>query len=189
MTKRIRRRLSNAVVSVAVLGACGGMMAVVPSAGAAGSHRLNVGPTASSQVTCSKYISSHTFFSVAVGRCLPHAGHAYSEATGSASVLGFGPSGQDAGTLTWTGGATTTIGPATYTQVLNDLSCPLTQPHKFFLSAEQTESASVTAASTVGPGIPAVGDQVSATFCYYFKINHYLQEQFAILLPDTTLQL
>jgi hypothetical protein len=174
-------RTGTAILAIA------GIMAVLPT-GIVGAHGLRSSVTAAGPVICSKYANNYKFPSVTVKQCKPKAGHNYAEATGSEQTLGYASPGQN-GTLTWTGGATTTIGPATYTQVENTFNCPLTQGPGFALFDEQTETATIVAASTVGPGIPAVGDPVSATFCYYMKLKRYINEAKAILLPGTAIQL
>jgi hypothetical protein len=132
-------------------------------------------------VTCSKFSDNGKTGHIAVGKCTPKAGHQYSQALGETDLVG---------TLTWTGGATTTIGSVSYTQVQSPWTgCPRSDGAGFGLFGETIESDVVTAASTTGSGIPAVGDQVSATFCSYSKIKHYIYESRSLLLPGTTITL
>jgi len=86
-----------------------------------------------------------------IGKCTPSGGKGYKSASGSTAALLAG------GNLTWTNsGATTTV---TFTD---------TSPGQGVCAknyAEFDAIGSVTAASTTGVGIPAVGDTTSATVC------------------------
>jgi hypothetical protein len=87
-----------------------------------------------------------------IGKCSPSGGKGYKEVTGSTAALAVAGSN-----LTWSNsGATTTvtIGSSSPGQGV----CPKNY-------VEFDALGSVTAASTSGPGIPAVGDVVSGTAC------------------------
>jgi hypothetical protein len=100
---------------------------------------------AASGVTCTglKGTDSGT---VTISKCTPSGGKGYKSASGAAASLATG------GTITWSkSSATTTIGPG--------------QGGCKKKSTEYDFSGKVTAASTTGTGIPAVGDSVSARAC------------------------
>ncbi len=89
---------------------------------------------------------------VTIGKCTPTGGKGYKTATGTAAALASG------GTITWSkSGATTTIGDSSASGVT-----PSACPKK---DSEFSFSGTVTAASTTGAGIPAVGDTVHVLAC------------------------
>jgi hypothetical protein len=106
---------------------------------------------AASGVTCTglKGTDSGT---VTISKCTPSGGKGYKSASGAAASLATG------GTITWSkSSATTTIGD-TSTSSPGQGGCKKK-------STEYDFSGKVTAASTTGTGIPAVGDSVSARAC------------------------
>jgi hypothetical protein len=135
------RRLS--VVSVAVVTLLiPASLAVIGLAGTA---------SAASSVACSKTTGKESG-SVTITDCTPSAGKSYKKATVPALDLAEG------GTITWNGGATTTIGDPDSSGGTGQGTCKKKNLEYFF-------SGVVTAASTSGAGIPAVGDAVSASAC------------------------
>ncbi len=106
---------------------------------------------ASSSVSCTSLKGSDTG-TVTIGKCTPSGGKGYKTASGAAATLATG------GNITWkNSGATTTVGDAS-----------VTSPGQGGCKKKTTEydfSGKVTAASTTGVGIPAVGDTVSARAC------------------------
>jgi hypothetical protein len=82
---------------------------------------------------------------VRVNTCSPSGGSNYKSAKAPTAVLTSG------GTFKWNGGATTTIG---------NMFVPIPLAPPCFLY-----QGTVTAASTSGPGIPAVGDRFQALIC------------------------
>jgi hypothetical protein len=106
---------------------------------------------AASGVTCTglKGTDSST---VTISKCTPSGGKGYKSASGAAASLATG------GTITWkSSSATTTIGD-TSTSSPGQGGCKKK-------STEYDFTGKVTAASTTGTGIPAVGDSVSARAC------------------------
>lgn len=173
MSKRFRGRLGPTFAAILSLVATStfALLIVGPAVPAA----------ASTQVICSKFTDNGKTNNIAVGKCTPKAGHQYAQALGHTDLVG---------TLTWTGGATTTIGFVSSTPVpFPWTGCPSSDGSGFGLYGEYIHTDVVTAASTAGPGIPAVGDQVSATFCFYVKTQHYGGESRLLLLPGTTISL
>jgi hypothetical protein len=135
----------------------------------------DAGATSTSTVSCTNFTQQTKAGLVKVKGCSPSAGRGYANATGPSDVVGPW-AGQAGGTLSWNGGATTTIGASTFTST-NSGSCPLTHGKNTSFNGASIESASVTGASTTGQGIPAVGDAVSGTFCFYLKYkDHYVYE-------------
>jgi hypothetical protein len=106
--------------------------------------------SASSSIQCTS-LKGNISSTVTIGKCTPTGGKGYKSATGNAAALATG------GTITWSkSGATTTIGSGTVTQPTNLCGKKAT---------EYGFTSTVTAASTTGTGIPAVGDTVSALAC------------------------
>jgi hypothetical protein len=141
----------------------------------------HAGATGTSSVVCSIFNVRYE----KVRECSPSGGRPYRYATAPSSVLG--PWASSGGTLTWAGGGTTTISSSTFTSTAGT-SCPQSTLYKKADGA-QTESASVTGASAVGPGIPAVGDAVAATFCYYYQLQNHFEVLKAIQEPGSTVGL
>jgi hypothetical protein len=138
----MRRILTVAAVAVAM--SIPVSVATVSLAGTAG---------AVSTVQC-KGLAGTITGTVTISKCTPSGGKGYKSASGLATNLATG------GNITWkTSGATTTIGDASATQVVPS-TCP-----KADTGGEYSFTGQVTAASTSGTGIPAVGDTVSATAC------------------------
>ena len=110
--------------------------------------------TAASGIQC-KGIKGNIAGNVTISKCKPSGGAGYKTATGVATSLA------SSGTLTWSkSGATTTIHGGSATAVSPNKCAPAKGG-----GGEFTFTATVSAASTVGTGIPAVGDSVSATAC------------------------
>ena len=105
---------------------------------------------AASSITCTSLKGTVTG-TITIGKCTPSGGKGYKSASGSSAALATG------GTITWSSsGATTTI------------SLTVTSPGQGGCGKGYVEfdaSGSVTAASTSGTGIPAVGDATSARAC------------------------
>jgi len=139
------RRLS--VVSVAVVTlSVPASIAVIGFAGTA---------SATSSVACAKTNGKESG-SVTITQCTPSAGKEYKKATVPALDLAEG------GTITWNGGATTTIGDPNSSGGTSQGACKKKNMEYFF-------TGTVTAASTTGAGIPVVGDAVSASACLSSK--------------------
>jgi len=112
---------------------------------------VQAGPAgAAPSITCTSFKSTVTG-TVTIGKCTPSGGKGYKSASGSSASLATG------GTLTWTkSGATTTV------------SLTVTSPGQGGRAkgyVEYDANGSVTATSTIGTGIPAVGDTTSARAC------------------------
>jgi hypothetical protein len=108
---------------------------------------------ASSGVTCAK-LKGTISTTVTVSKCSPSAGKGYKSASAPSADLATG------GSITWSNsGATTTIGNASYAAVTPNVCKKPTDNTEFSFTG------TVTAASTSGTGIPAVGDSVSALVC------------------------
>jgi hypothetical protein len=147
----------------------------------------HAGAASTSTVTCKGFELTKSSGLVTIRGCTPSAGRGYAFTTGPSSTLGPGARGQGSGgTLTWKGGATTTIGASTFTATEND-TCPSKKNRSF--DGAWVESALVTGASTAGPGIPAVGDAVSATVCDYLKFIDHYETETAILEPGSAIGL
>ena len=152
------RRLRMTTSLVAVLCASSMVLAVgsvvtdARTAGAAGP----VGLAGGSGVTCSK-LSGSASKTVTISKCAPSAGPGY----GSASQPGgnFG-----VGVLTWARSGATTLGQSTIDLLETRGPCTGTSEEAYWTST-------VAAASTSGPGIPAVGDPVSAYVCLHFTYS------------------
>ena len=116
----------------------------------------SAGPAfASSSVTCTSLKGSDTG-TVTIGKCSPSGGKGYKTASGTAATLATG------GNITWKNSkATTTVGD-TSTSSPGQGGCKKG-------STEYDFTGKVTAASTSGVGIPAVGDTVSARACVTAK--------------------
>jgi hypothetical protein len=110
---------------------------------------------ASSSVSCTSLKGSDSG-TVTIGKCTPSGGKGYKTASGTAATLATG------GNITWKSSkATTTVGDA-----------GVTSPGQGGCKKGSTEydfTGKVTAASTSGVGIPAVGDTVSARACVSSK--------------------
>jgi hypothetical protein len=147
---RLPRAGWRALGVLLVASAALGVGSVAISSGSAGAG-TSVAAVGGSSVTCSK-LSGSAQSTVTISKCAPSAGAGYKSASGT---FGFG-------VLTWAGsGATTTLGQSTL-DFLNSGPCTGS-------SAEVHWTSTVAAASTVGPGIPAVGDVISAYACMHFK--------------------
>jgi hypothetical protein len=122
---------------------------------------------AASSITC-KGLTGKITGNVTISKCTPTGGAGYKTASAPAVNLATG------GNITWkTSNATTTIGNAVVSNPTNKCGTKGT---------EYSFTGSVTAASTVGKGIPKVGDAVSALAC--------VSSTGAItLLPRTTMKL
>ena len=105
---------------------------------------------AATKITC-KGLAGTITGNITISKCLPSGGTGYKSASAPASSLASG------GTITWkASGATTTV------------SLSVTTPGKGKCavgSSEYDATGSVTAASTTGKGIPAVGQTTSAKTC------------------------
>ena len=135
----MRRLLTAAAVAAAIF--VPSSVAAIAPAGIA---------SAASGVTCSSLKGTITS-TVTIAKCTPSGGKGYKTATAPATSLAGG------GNLTWSkSGATTTVGNTKVTTVT---------PNKCGKSTEYSFTGTVTAASTSGVGIPAVGDTVSALAC------------------------
>jgi hypothetical protein len=147
----------------------------------------HAGAASTSTVTCKGFKLTKSSGLVTIRGCTPSAGRGYAFTTGPSSALGPGAQGQGSGgTLTWKGGATTTIGASTFTATEN-YTCPSKRNSSF--DGAWVESALVTGASTAGPGIPAVGDAASATVCDYLKFIDHYETETTILEPGSTIGL
>jgi hypothetical protein len=115
-----------------------------------------VGAAGGSGVTCSK-LSGSASKTVTISKCAPSAGPGY----GSASQPGgnFG-----VGVLTGARSGATTLGQSTIDLLETRGPCTGTSEEAYWTST-------VAAASTSGPGIPAVGDPVSAYVCLHFTYS------------------
>jgi hypothetical protein len=137
----MRRLLTGAAVAVALS---------IPASVAAVGVVSSAPAFASSSITCTSLKGTITG-TVTIGKCTPSGGKGYKSASAPASSLASG------GTLTWTkSGATTTV------------SLSVTSPGQGGCKkgyVEEDATGSVTAASTTGAGIPAVGDATSARAC------------------------
>jgi hypothetical protein len=145
------RRLLT-VVAVAAAMSIPASAAVVGFAGTAGAAGSSV------QCTSLKGTISGT---VTIAKCTPanpnkKVAKLYKKATGTSASLATG------GNITWNGGATTTIGDATVGGGSSQGPCKKG-------NTEYTFSGTVTAASTSGTGIPAVGDAINASACVSSK--------------------
>lgn len=145
MHRKHTRRLFAAVVTAAAL-------AVPASVAAVGI--VPVGTAYASGISCTGLKLSGTLASgtLTISKCTPSAGKGYKDATASTTVLASG-----SGNLTWSNShATTTVSitPTAGTQG------PCKKGY-----VEYFATGSVTAASTSGVGIPAVGDSVNASVC------------------------
>ncbi len=106
---------------------------------------------AASSITCKSLKGTDTG-TVTIGKCTPSGGKGYKTASGSAATLATG------GNITWSKSkATTTIGDTSYGTVTPN-ACGKKGTEYYF-------DGTVTAASTMGTGIPKVGDAVSADAC------------------------
>jgi hypothetical protein len=109
---------------------------------------------AASSITCSS-LKGTISGNITIGKCLPSGGKGYKSASALATSLATG------GTLTWSNsGATTTVTLATTSP--GQGSCKKG-------NVEFDATGTVTAASTTGVGIPAVGDSTSARACVETK--------------------
>jgi hypothetical protein len=128
----------------------------------------SAGPAfAASAITCSS-LKGTVSSTVTISMCTPFRGKGYKSASAPATSLLGG------GNLKWsTSGATTTVGNTSVTTVT---------PNKCGSSTEYSFTGKVTAASTSGRGIPAVGDRVSGKACVSSAGN-------ITLLKGTTLKL
>ncbi len=112
---------------------------------------------ATSSVTCTG-LKGTISGTVTIKTCSPSGGKAYKSASGAAASLATH------GTITWKGGGTTTISGG---------SAVVASPNKCAAvkagDLEYSFSATVSAATTVGVGIPKVGDTVSANACVSTK--------------------
>jgi hypothetical protein len=137
----MRRLLTGAAVAVALS---------IPASVAAVGVVSSAPAFASSSISCTS-LKGTISGSITIGKCTPSGGKGYKTASAPAASLASG------GTITWKkSGATTT------------LSLAATSPgqggcKKGYLEYDATGS--VTAASTTGVGIPAVGDTTSARAC------------------------
>jgi hypothetical protein len=113
---------------------------------------------------------------VKISKCAPSAGTGYKSASQPGGTFGLG-------VLTWAGsGATTTLGSSAL-DFLNSGPCTGS-------SLEVHWTSTVAAASTVGGGIPAVGDVVSAYVCMHFKYYSGTEHPTEIrLVPGTKVSL
>ncbi len=152
-----------------------GMGSVAIPSGSAGA-RTAVAAVGGSNVTCSK-LSGSAQAKVTISKCVPSAGTGYKSASQPGGTFGVG-------VLTWSsGGATTTLGNSTLDFL--DTRGPCTGS-----SEEMHWTSTVAAASTVGHGIPAVGDAVSAYVFMHFKYHNGAEHPTRILLaPGTTVSL
>jgi len=146
----MRRLLTVAAVAAAM--SIPASAAVVGFAGTAGA--------AGSSVQCTSLKGTITG-TVTIAKCTPanpnkKIAKLYKAATGSSASLATG------GNITWSGGATTTIGDTAVGGGSGQGPCKKG-------STEYTFSGTVTAASTSGVGIPAVGDAISAAACVASK--------------------
>jgi len=143
------RRLTAAVATAIAL-AVPTSVASLGMAGTAGAAASTVAAK-SSAVTCASLKGTITG-SVTISKCSPSGGAGYKSATAPSSSLAGG------GNLTWSkSGATTTIG---------DTSASTVTPNKCGTKGtEYSFTGKVTAASTKGKGIPAVGSAVKALAC------------------------
>jgi hypothetical protein len=146
----MRRLLTVAAVAVAM--SIPASAAVVGFAGTAGA--------AGSSVQCASLKGTITG-TVTIGKCTPvnpnkKIAKLYKTATGESTSLAEG------GNITWNGHATTTIGDASVSGGSSQGPCK-----KGY--TEYNFAGTVTAASTSGTGIPAVGDAVNASACVSSK--------------------
>ncbi len=136
-------RRMTAIVATAVALSVPVSVASLGVAGTAGA--------AGSGVTCASLKGTITG-TVTISKCSPSGGKGYKKATAPASSLAGG------GNVTWSNsGATTTVGDAAVTTVTPNACGKKGTEYSF--------TGTVTAASTSGTGIPAVGDSVSALAC------------------------
>jgi hypothetical protein len=129
-----------------------------------------------SNVTCASFktVEDRNAFFTDIGKCKSVAGAGYRSATVWPGTLGQDPTlnGLENGTIDWNGGASTTIGSANADWIGNYSSndiCPRwgRAGGGGELVDGDTLSVPVTAASTSGPGIPAVGEVLTVELCYY----------------------
>ncbi len=136
---------ARGVLLVAFVGL--GMGSVAISSGSAGAS-TSVAAVGGSSVTCSK-LSGSALTTVKISKCAPNAGAGYASASQPGGDFGFD-------VLTWaSSGATTTLGQSTLFFLGTRGPCT-------GISEEVHWTSTVAAASTSGPGIPAVGDAISA---------------------------
>ncbi len=137
----MRRLFTMAAVAVAIS---------IPTSVAAVSAVSTGSAFAASSITCSSLKGTVTG-TITIKKCTPSAGKGYKSATGSSGSLATG------GTLTWSNsGATTTV------------TLVVTSPGQGLCGKGYSEfdaNGTVTAASTTGTGIPAVGDTTSSKVC------------------------
>jgi hypothetical protein len=146
----MRRLLTVAAVAAAMsIPASVAVVGVAGTAGAAGSgvQCASLKGTITGTVTIAKCTPVNPSKTIAKG---------YKKATGSSGSLATG------GNITWNGGATTTIGGTSVGGGTSQGTCKKN-------NTEYTFSGTVTAASTSGVGIPAVGDAISASACVSSK--------------------
>jgi hypothetical protein len=160
----MRRLLTVAAVAAAM--SIPASAAVVGFAGTAGA--------ATSSVHCAS-LKGTISGTVTIAKCTPvnpdkKTAKAYKKATGASASLATG------GNITWSGGATTTIGSATVGGGTSQGPCKKG-------NLEYTFSGTVSAASTSGTGIPAVGDAVNAAACVSSKTGKIA------IAPGTTMAL
>lgn len=125
---------------------------------------------AASSITCSKLTGSAST-TVTISKCLPSAGNGYKKASVSWDDLING------GDLTWSSsGATTTIGDTSSYGIIG--ACHHGHGDEIVMQG------TVTAASSGGTGVPAVGDTFSAFVCQYD-----LPTQKFTLMPGTEVNL
>jgi opacity protein-like surface antigen len=143
--EHMRRLLTAAAVVVAL-----SIPASVATVAVAGPAFAGTG------ITCTGLKGTITT-TVTISKCTPSGGKGYKTASAPATDLATG------GNITWkSSGATTTIGDASVGGGTSQGSCKKG-------NIEYTFTGQVTAASTTGTGIPAVGDPVSATACVETK--------------------
>jgi hypothetical protein len=170
-TEAGRRVLVVLLVTSSALGV--GSVAISSGRAGAGTAAAEVG---GSSVTCSK-LSGSAQAKVTISKCVPSAGTGYKSASQPGGTFATG-------VLTWSSSrTTTTLGSSTLDFLDTRGPCTGTSEEVHWTTA-------VAAASTVGRGIPAVGDTISAYVCMHFEYHNGAEHLTKILLaPGTTVSL
>jgi hypothetical protein len=136
------------------IAAAAAALAVPASIATVGIAQAGNAGAAGSSIQCKSVKLKGTLASgtLTIGKCTPSGGKGYKDATGSTAALAVAGSN-----LTWSNsGATTTV------SISSSSPGQGVCPNNYL---EYDASGTVTAASTSGVGIPAVGDVVSGTAC------------------------
>jgi hypothetical protein len=112
---------------------------------------------ASGGITCSKITGNVNFGQVHIGHCTPKAGKKYKKA----KIDDYSNTQGNLGNLDWNGGAVTTVSGITQSDFGYGSGTVCPSGTFSYVSSSGT----VTAASSTGTGIPAVGDTISWHVC------------------------